>query len=99
MAAILDLGVEIAFALQSFQWSNNASGNAGVTCVVVGFASASQPDADVYSGATPRLVAHISPYLDAGNRHVVYAKQRADLPNLPPMTFGSMPNDGGHLIL
>lgn len=30
------LGADISFGVQSFRWNNNAKGNAGVTCVIVG---------------------------------------------------------------
>ena len=33
---IFDLGVEIGFAHKSFKWTNNAKGNAGVICSIIG---------------------------------------------------------------
>ena len=33
---IFNKGIEIDFAHQSFKWTNNAKGNAGVTCMIVG---------------------------------------------------------------
>ncbi len=95
------IGAEIAFAHSSFRWSNSAKHNAGVTCVIIGL---SQPDVRkskaLYEDGRMRLVAKISPYLKAAtSSHVVVGASKVSISDLPPMVYGSMPRDGGHLIL
>jgi hypothetical protein len=97
---IQTVGAEIAFAHSSFRWSNSAKRNAGVTCVVIGL---SRPDVRkskaLYENGRMRLVAKISPYLQADTGGGVISASSTSISGLPPMVFGSMPRDGGHLIL
>ncbi|HEV3094950.1 MAG TPA: DNA methyltransferase [Solirubrobacteraceae bacterium] len=97
--AILGQGVEVAFAHQSFRWTNQARGGAGVTCAIVGLSTSPANPRTLYADGHARDVSNISPYL-LGTPHstIVYAARRS-LAHLPPLTFGSMPNDAGHLIL
>jgi hypothetical protein len=99
--SVFDYDVEIAFAHESFKWSNSAKGKAGVACVVVGLAPkpAPQPRA-LYVGQGRRLVRHINAYLAPSAREtIVFARPRPLCAVFPPITQGSRPNDGGHLLL
>jgi hypothetical protein len=95
---ILGNGAEIGFAHQSFNWSNNAKGKAGVTCVIIGLRAKSNDKKWIFKDEIKRQVANISPYLvEAGNTIVV--SRREPMCKVPPITFGNMPNDRGHLLL
>lgn len=99
--SVFEYDVEIAFAHESFKWSNSAKGNAGVACVVVGLARkpAPQPRA-LYVGEGRRLVSHINAYLAASAREtIVFARPHPLCDAFPAITQGSRPNDGGHLLL
>ncbi len=96
---ILDLGVEINFAHTSFRWSNSASRNAGVTCVVLGLAPPSSALKILDSSSGRRRVAHITPYLTAADQDVIVRRSSRPLADVPPMISGSKPSDGGHLVL
>jgi hypothetical protein len=92
-------GAEIRFAHQSFLWTNNARGQAGVDCVVIGIGRPS-PDAKVLVGADgKRLVSHIGPYLLASDHDTVVRRASSSAWGLPPILRGSQPTDGGYLIL
>lgn len=97
--AIFQHGVEIAFAHESFRWTNQARGGAGVTCAIVGLSASPADPRRLYANGHTRGVSNISPYL-LGTPHstIVHAAGRP-LANLPALTFGSMPNDAGHLTL
>jgi hypothetical protein len=100
---ILQNGLEIAFAYSSFKWANLASRNAGVTVVIVGLSTGVKGKRRLYSiddsgGATLRPVDNINPYLVPGP-NVVVRSNRTPLSSIPEMSFGSMPNDGGALLL
>ena len=94
---IFDLGLTIFFAHTSFKWSNNAKHNAGVTCAIVGVASQYTGLRKLYNEREIRLVQNINPYLSEGEDVIVFKSNL--LSSFPPMYFGSMPRDGGHLIL
>ncbi len=91
-------GVEIAFAHQSFKWKNNASNNAGVTCVIIGLRKKNNSPKILYEGNLARAVKNIGPYLTE-SPDVFVTKRSTSLCDLPKMDFGSMANDEGHLIL
>lgn len=95
---ILDLAA-ISFAYGSFKWGNNAKDNAGVSVVVIGLRSIDiKETAYIYSAQGMQPVVNVSPYLVEGPNIIVSA-QRSSISNLPKMVFGSMPRDGGNLIL
>jgi len=95
---ILKDQIEIGFAYQSFKWKNSAKGNAGVTCIIVGLRSESKNPKYIFSNQIKVVAQNISPYLvDADNIFVI--KRSKPLSNVAEMCFGSMPNDGGYLLL
>lgn len=93
---IFELGVEISFAHQSFKWTNQAKGNAGVTCAVIGLARTAKRPA-IYSNGSRREVDHIGPYLTEDPNNTIVESARQPPSGLPPMVFGSKPTDGGFL--
>jgi hypothetical protein len=98
--AILVDGIEISFAHLSFKWSNSATRNAGVMCVVIGFShSLRLKQKIIYSGETARVVRNINAYLIEGDNIFVQSSPLPLSPELPKLVTGSVPNDGGHLIL
>ena len=102
---LLQGGVRIRFAHRTFKWSNEGKGNAAVHCVIVGF-GLSEPQQRVIfdygndvKGEGRRIDArHINPYLVDGP-DAVLTNRRTPICAVPAMNFGSMPNDGGHLLL
>jgi hypothetical protein len=97
---VLDSGVKVSFAYQSFAWSNSARGKAGVTCVIVGLRSASDAGVRVlYSDGRRQVVDNINPYLRPDPRDTIVHAKRGQVSGLPPMLRGSQPTDGGYLNL
>ncbi len=94
---------EICFAHSSFKWANLASYNAGVTVVIVGISNHagrtrllfSEADGD---GTTLKAVDNINAYLVPGP-NVTVGMLSKPLSDVSDMSFGNMPNDGGHLLL
>jgi len=102
---LFDQGLHIHFAHRTFKWSNEGSGVAAVHCVIVGFGLEKPKKCDLWDYAqaisedgqlkkTRRINAYL---LDAPS--VFIASRRQPLCNVPPIVFGSMPNDGGGLLL
>ncbi|MCP4264022.1 MAG: class I SAM-dependent DNA methyltransferase [Candidatus Brocadiaceae bacterium] len=63
--------LENGFAHQSFKWSNNAKGNAGVTCIIVGVRNTSKKPKFIYKNNVRRETKNISPYLTPGMEGLV----------------------------
>ena len=95
---IFEKGIEIAFAYHSFKWSNNAKYNAGVTCVIIGLQVHTNGAKFIFDRTKSQQVDNINPYLLKGNS-VIVEKRNIPLVNVPHIAFGSMPNDGGYLLL
>jgi hypothetical protein len=94
---ILSKGIEIDFAHQSFKWTNNAKGNAGVTVIILGLRNVSNAPKYLFVDNFKKVVKNISPYLLDGSNTVVSGRSKP-LSKFPEMKFGNMPNDGGGLI-
>ncbi|PKQ64828.1 SAM-dependent methyltransferase [Labilibaculum filiforme] len=94
---ILSKGIEIDFAHQSFKWTNNAKGNAGVTVIIVGLRNVSNKPKFLFTDGLIHPAKNINPYLLDGSNIVVSGRSKP-LSNFPEMKFGNMPNDGGGLI-
>jgi hypothetical protein len=88
----------IGFAHTSFKWSNLASNNAGVTCVIVGLTTDDAKKRKLFDGSAAREVAQIGPYL-LPMPEVFVEKRAQALHALSAMDYGNKPSDGGHLIL
>ena len=90
--------MEIFFARQSFKWSNNASNQAAVICVVIGVRGKRDEEVKIYSENRIKVSSNINGYLlNAPNVEVLPSK--VPLNGLPLMQKGNQPTDGGNLIL
>ena len=92
------MGLEIGFAYTSFKWANNAKNNAGVTCIILGIRKISNNPKFIFENNLKKHAQNINGYL-LDFKDIYIEKRRTPLSILPPMIFGSMPNDGGHLLL
>lgn len=99
------LDVDIGFAHQTFQWRNEAGKQAAVQVVIMGLNNRNlgpakkplwtYPDA---KGKPLRVHAkEINGYLLDAPNVLISSRSRPLNPSIPPMDFGSMPNDGGFL--
>ena len=91
--------LEIKFAHRSFKWSNLATKNAGVVCVIVGLGSRSEGTKRLFDGDTVRDVELIGPYLAPNVATIVFKRSKPIAPDFEPMIFGNMPNNGDSLLL
>ena len=95
---ILNCGQEIFFAYQSFKWTNNAKGNAGVSVVILGVRNCNNTAKSLFAENYQRVVQNITPYITSGENLIV-GKKNKPLSKLPAMQKGSQPSDGGYLLL
>lgn len=92
-------GIHIDFAHRTFRWDSEASLKAHVHCVIVGFSIASNSqERRLFTSERVQVVENINAYLiDAPN--VFIENRNKPLCDVPLMTTGNRPADGGHLII
>ncbi|MCL2347166.1 MAG: hypothetical protein FWC50_02775 [Planctomycetaceae bacterium] len=94
-------GIKINFGYTTFVWSNEAKGKAHVHCVIIGFSVCDKLEKRIFAEQegkmTARSVQKINPYLIEGNDIALSSRSKPICP-VPEIVFGSMPNDGGHLL-
>ncbi|MBD8057152.1 class I SAM-dependent DNA methyltransferase [Rhodococcus ruber] len=98
---LFGMGLEIGYAYTSFKWENNARRNAGVTVAVVNLRNARAGVKYLYSNELRIEADNINGYL-ADGPFVLIERRKSPIGcggELPSMVFGSMPRDGGGLIL
>ena len=93
-------GLHINFAYQTFRWNSEANIKAHVHCVIIGFSHQSNENKKIFnSNGEYKEVKNINGYLlDAPNIFIINRGTNLT-PDLPKMSKGSQPTDGGNLIL
>lgn len=98
-------GVHIHFAHRTFRWKNEASGEAAVDCVIIGFAKSEPTARRLFDYAKPTdepvesSAANINPYLVDAENILLFKRSKPLLPSIPEMDYGSMPNDDNALLI
>ena len=95
---IFNKNLEIFFAHQSFKWTNNAKGNAGVSVVIIGLRNISKGLKFLFMNNIKHEVKNINAYLVNSN-NIIIDKKQLSISSLPVMVSGNKPVDGGNLIL
>lgn len=103
---LFSAGWRIRFAHQTFAWVSEAPGAAAVHCVITGYDRETlATNARLFTYASLRSepaeqdVETINAYLAPARN--VFVEQRREMlgKNLPPVSMGSMPRDGGNLLI
>ena len=89
----------IDFAHRTFIWNSEATDKAHVHCVIIGFSAChSERQRRIYDGNQVQVVSNINPYLiDAPN--AIIGTRSKPICNVPTISYGNKPSDGGNLIL
>jgi hypothetical protein len=96
--------LSIRYAHRTFAWESEARGRAHVHVVIIGFGPRDNSRRRLFDYENPIAdpteigVSNINPYLVEGPELAVLKRSRP-LCDVYPISFGSMPNDGGALIL
>ncbi len=92
-------GIHIDFAHRTFRWDSEASLKAHVHCVIVGFSVAENTaDRRLFDNGTEKIAKNINAFLvEAPN--VFIESRSTPICDVPKMTTGNRPADGGHLII
>lgn len=101
---LLQRGIFVNFAHQTFHWSNEAKDNAAVYCIIVGFSYQERKIKKLFiyqhvKSAPNELCCHnIYPYLVDFPTTIVRSRNKAISAQLP-MVKGNQPTDDGNLII
>lgn len=93
-------GIHIDFAYRTFRWDSESSNMAHVHCVIVGFSSytVSKNHKMLFIEDQVQLVDYINPYLVAANNVFIHSRTKP-ICDVPEMSVGNRPADGGFLII
>lgn len=93
-------GVKINFAYRSFKWKNEAksSDQAGVHVVIVGFSMFDRAEKIIFDGDKFEKASQINQYLLDAPSIFISSRGSSLYKNMPKMSKGSQPTDGGNLI-
>ena len=94
---IFGSGKRIVFAEPNFRWSNNAANNAGVTVSIVGIGGKTSGFFVINDGLKAAC-ANINQYL-VPSIAISILPASTPISDLPKMSLGNMPKDGGNLLL
>ena len=93
-------GAEIQFAHTNFLWQSESTNSAGVYCVIVGFtASSIKSEKFLFDNKRFIKTKHINAYLYPAPDIWIESRTKFKNENLPKITKGSEPTDGGNLFL
>lgn len=89
---------EIFFAYKPFIWSNNAKGNAGVACSIIGMSKKLGAEKHLFQGNIKYVVKNINAYLTNGPE-IIITKKLQPISKLPTIITGTNPYENGNLSL
>ncbi len=94
-----EFGIKINFAHRTFKWGNESTSVALVYCVIVGFSTFDSKKKIIYNSSSSYVFAkNINAYLvDAPD--IFIEKRQKPIFNVPEITKGCQPTDGGNLII
>ena len=91
--------IHIDFAHRTFRWDSESNSKAHVHCVIVGFCcTPNNNKRKLYTNERMQLVDNINAYLLASD-NIFIENIKKPLCNVPEMVKGSIPVDGGNLII
>ena len=95
---LIEKGVNINFAHKTFKWNSEAVEKAAVHCVIIGFSYTDKTNKVIFSSDRYMNAKNINPYL-IDSPTVLIENRSKGISDAPPIMYGSMPIDDGHLIL
>ena len=92
--------INIFFAYRTFKWDSESNAKAHVHCVIIGFDSwpASHRQKKIFTTDGYAIASNISPYL-LDSKNILVVSHSKPICDVPVLTKGNQPSDGGHLIL
>ena len=95
---IVNYKLKINFAYRTFKWMSESIKTSAVHCVIISFALYDKKNKFIVDNSKKILVKQINSYLLDAPQIFIESRHKP-LYQVPPMYFGSMPRDGGNLII
>lgn len=99
---LFDAGIKINFAHRTFVWSNEATDQAHVFCIIVGFSYVDRPCKQAWTytrkGVEYSEPAHLNGYI-ADAQDAFLTRRSKPISEVPEMSKGFQATDNGHLLL
>lgn len=96
---INEYNIRINFAYKSFIWNSESNKKAHLHCVIIGFSIASNiHTTKCFDSSRMKPVNNLNPYLLDAPNVFIYSRSKP-ICDVPKMTKGNQPTDGGNLIL
>lgn len=95
---LIENGIFINFAHQTFIWDSESNQKAHVHCVIVGFSKTDNNNKKIYVDNKYYKVLNINPYITSAPNIFIESRSNV-LCDVPQLKFGSMPRDGGGFII
>ncbi len=89
--------IHINFAYRTFKWGNEASSNALVYCVIIGYGNCDKARKLLYEDGKVSEVKNINAYLLPADDILVESRKKP-ICNIPEIGIGNQPIDGGHYL-
>jgi hypothetical protein len=95
---LINSGISINFAYQTFKWASEAKDKAAVHCVIIGFSYINKPQKYLYNNSGVHKVNNINAYLiDAPN--IFVTARKTPLFNVPEIVTGNQSTDDGYFYI
>ena len=97
---ILAIGMQIDFAYRTFKWESESQKKAAVHCVIIGYSEGmgKKHKKLFLDSARPKIVSKINPYLIEAPDIIIESRKKP-IDDVPEITKGCQPTDGGNLII
>ena len=89
--------IHINFAYRTFKWGNEASSNALVYCVIIGYGNCDKARKLLYEDGKVSEVKNINAYLLPADDILVESRKKP-ISDVPEIGIGNQPIDGGHYL-
>lgn len=90
--------INIFFAYRSFQWDSESKNKAQVYVVIICINNKNKKDNITFDGKERIRVDNINPYI-IDYENIIIESKNNPICNVPKMTYGSKPVDGGGLYI
>lgn len=95
---IFKRGIYINFAYRTFNWASESNVTAGVHCIILGFSTCERSNKFIVEGESIISAKNINAYLLDGINTFIDSRSKP-ICNVPEITKGCQPTDGGNLII
>lgn len=95
---LMEAGLKINFAYNTFKWDSDSDGKAHVHCIIVGFSFVDAKKKVIYDGDNAKTASNINAYLKDAPSVFVESRNKGVCLNIPPLLTGSQRIDNDNYV-